>query len=300
MLLACPLFCIAALVGVSQTKPVTLHPEADTMYQSGKWKEAAAAYEEITRNEPDNGQAWFRLGTSLHSVGDYRGALVAFQHGEAINHNPLVMFSLAESFARLGEKNNAFEWLERSAQAGFAQIARLKGDADLSEMRSDPRFAELLKTVDRTIHPCMYAPEYRQFDFWIGEWDVFVQGKHVGANNVQQLVDGCIVFENWSSDGGTNGKSLNFYDSQRGLWQQTWMGSGGGALNLHGEYKDNAMRFTGETPGPNGTKTLEKLTFFNIDPHRLRQFWEQSTDDGKTWTAVWDSIYVRKKQPAAP
>jgi hypothetical protein len=59
------------------------------------------------------------------------------------------------------------------------------------------------------------------------------------------------------------------------------------------------MLFSGATLQPDGSRLLHRLTFFNLSPERVRQFWEQSTDGGKTWTVAFDGMYVRKK-PAQP
>ena len=137
--------------------------------------------------------------------------------------------------------------------------------------------------------------EYKQFDFWVGEWDVSVSGQPAGTNSVQRVEDGCIIFENWTGAGGGSGKSFNFHDSSMRKWRQVWVSSNGGVLDFFGEYADGQMRYTGETQGPTGTKVMQRLTFFNLSPDRVRQFWEQSTDGGKTWNTVFDGLYVRKK-----
>ncbi len=144
--------------------------------------------------------------------------------------------------------------------------------------------------------PCKTRPEYRQFDFWVGEWDVTnPRGQQAGVNSVQLILGDCVVFENWTGAGGGHGKSFNVYNAAKGKWQQTWVDNSGGVLELLGEYKDDQMRFTGETVGRGGAKTLERLTFTKLGDGRVRQFWEQSTDGGKTWTVAFDGTYVRKK-----
>ena len=55
------------------------------------------------------------------------------------------------------------------------------------------------------------------------------------------------------------------------------------------------MRYEGEPVASQGAQTLSRLTFFNLDANTVRQFAEQSWDDGKTWTVLYDFKYVRKK-----
>src|ERR1700693_1348918 len=58
------------------------------------------------------------------------------------------------------------------------------------------------------------SPEYRQFDFWLGDWDVYSpDGPSVGANLVTSEQDGCLLIEHWTaSTGGETGTSFNYYD----------------------------------------------------------------------------------------
>ncbi len=161
--------------------------------------------------------------------------------------------------------------------------------------RDDPRFAEVVALGERLTKPCMFSAENKQFDFWVGEWDVQLGGQQVGTSSVQRILDGCVIFENWQSGLGGTGKSFNFYDPNTSRWQQTYVDNTGTVLNFFGEYKDNALRYTAETRAKGGSKTLHKLTFFNQGPQRVRQLWEQSTDEGKTWNIVWDGIYIRKQ-----
>lgn len=143
---------------------------------------------------------------------------------------------------------------------------------------------------------CKARPEHRQFDFWVGEWEVRnPRGQTVGTNSVQLILGDCVVFENWTGAGGSVGKSFNVYNAALGKWQQTWVDNAGGVLELAGEFKDNEMRFTGETRGRDGRVTLERLTFTKLGDGNVRQFWQQSADGGKTWTVAFDGLYVRKK-----
>jgi hypothetical protein len=151
------------------------------------------------------------------------------------------------------------------------------------------------QTNTRPANPCGARPEYRQFDFWIGEWEVQAGGNHAGTNSVQLILGDCVIFENWTGARGMTGKSFNIYNAAKNKWQQTWVDSSGSVLELYGEFKDGAMRLVGERPGPNGVRVVNKLTFTPLEGGRIRQLWESSQDDGKSWNTVFDGLYIRKK-----
>lgn len=268
---------------------------ANELVKQKKWAEAVQAFEEIIKEEPNNGRAWYLLGTSLHSLGKYEKAIEAFQKNIVIAGNPASMYNIACGYSLLNQKDKAFEWLEKAIKNGFAQFANLGADKDLDNIRTDARFKKMQDLVEQQIKPCMFMPEARQFDFWAGDWDVFnTQGQKVGTNSVQPISEGCGLLENWQSTLQNNGKSINYFDQSTSKWYQFWIGSGGGALRYEGNFKDGAMRFEGFTIGKDGKKTLQRLTFFKIDENTVRQFAEISNDEGKTWTTSYDFRYVRK------
>ena len=152
----------------------------------------------------------------------------------------------------------------------------------------------------RAPQPCLSQPEHRQFDFWVGEWNVQnARGRRVGTSRIERAEDGCVILESWA--GGGTGRSLNFYDANLRKWRQTWADSDGGVSEFAGVYRDGAMRFEGESHRPDGARVLRRLTFFDLGADRVRQYSEASTDGGKTWASNYDFIYVRKSSatPAA-
>jgi hypothetical protein len=144
-------------------------------------------------------------------------------------------------------------------------------------------------------------PETHQFDFWIGEWDVnpwqqpTAPPASMGKNSVHSVIDGCAVLEEWTGARGGTGKSLNFYDYNRNTWRQVWVGTGGGSLDYSGNFHDNAMHFEGWNLAKDGKRVLQKLTFTKISQDTVRQTFEASKDDGKTWAVTFDGRYVRHR-----
>ena len=141
--------------------------------------------------------------------------------------------------------------------------------------------------------PCT-APVHRQFDFWVGAWDVIgANGKFAGTNRIELVDGGCALFESWSSGGGGyTGRSLNSVGGDD-RWRQTWVDSGGLRLELVGGLVDGKMVLEGETPpsAPSGPPAKNRITWSPETEGRVRQHWETSADGGKTYTSAFDGMY---------
>ena len=137
--------------------------------------------------------------------------------------------------------------------------------------------------------------ESHQFDFWEGDWNVTdPTGKAVGTNLVTSEEAGCLIHEHWIGGGGNTGQSFNFFDSSAGLWNQVWVDNFGSILRLSGSYADGVMRFTGVAPGPGGKPQQQRLAFFRNADGSVRQLWESSDDEGRTWQVAFDGLYRKK------
>jgi TolB-like protein/DNA-binding winged helix-turn-helix (wHTH) protein len=55
------------------------------------------------------------------------------------------LYGVAAIYAALGDKDNAFVWLEKGLEARAVRIRDLRYDADLDILRDDPRFPELMR-----------------------------------------------------------------------------------------------------------------------------------------------------------
>jgi hypothetical protein len=145
--------------------------------------------------------------------------------------------------------------------------------------------------------PCS-LPEYRQFDFWVGEWVVTgADGKLAGTNTIDRLFNGCAIQEHWIGSGGSHGTSINTYDVSTSRWHQSWVDDQGQLLLLDGHFADGAMTLTGEaTSLTTRERHLNRIIWRreNGDPNRVRQVWDVSPDGGKTWKTVFNGLYTRK------
>jgi len=145
--------------------------------------------------------------------------------------------------------------------------------------------------------PRPMPPESRQFDFWIGEWDVVdPEGKPAGTSVIESIAGGAGLLENWTGApvaGGGTGKSLNAYNLEKKQWQQFWVGSGGGILELAGALSGGSMVLSGEHE-LRGRHLSERITWTPLAGGSVRQLWEQSADGGQTWQVIFEGIYRKK------
>ncbi len=171
-------------------------------------------------------------------------------------------------------------------------------------LMSTPLFADEPKTPPKRPVPCA-AAEHRQFDFWLGEWEVFEPtGKAVGQSRIESILGGCVIAEHWTSAGNPpgagDGRSFNLYNAQTGRWEQFWVDAGGTRLILNGNFVAGSMVLSGQQPKADpktGVAQRERITWTPNSDGSVRQLWESSGDDGKTWTIAFDGQYRRKASP---
>jgi hypothetical protein len=141
--------------------------------------------------------------------------------------------------------------------------------------------------------PCA-SPEYRQFDFWLGDWQVQrSNGALAGLNRITSEYGGCVIHERYATGRGYSGESLNVYDAVRKVWHQTWVDSNGLLLTLEGGWNGRAMVLAGESVQPGGTRSRQRITWTPNTDGSVRQLWEAADAEGQ-WTVVFDGRYTRK------
>jgi hypothetical protein len=142
--------------------------------------------------------------------------------------------------------------------------------------------------------PACQAPEHRQFDFWVGTWEVRTpDGKLAGHNRIEREYGGCVLHERYVNDRGFSGESLNAYDPGRQVWHQTWVDNAGTLLLLEGGWRDGRMVLEGQTTAPGGKVTRHRISWTPQADGRVRQHWE-STDAQGQWGTTFDGMYTRK------
>ena len=272
-----------------------MRTEANKYYSASDWVNAVTAYEKIVKLEPANPNANYRLGLSFLNLNKMAEAQTHLEKAMTASPNPIFALALARSYARVGNKAKAFEVIEKSTKAGGIAPEALIAEKDLAQWKDDAGFKDLIAKSDLAVNPCKASTEFRQFDFWIGEWDVKnPQGVPSGSSSIQLMLGQCVIFENWSGGGGSNGKSFNIYDTNDKKWHQTYVDDKGTFTHYIGSLINGEMVITADTV-IGGKRTFAKMTFSKMPNGDVRQHGENSIDEGKIWTTSFDLTYSRKK-----
>jgi hypothetical protein len=168
-------------------------------------------------------------------------------------------------------------------------LALTVGDVDAARAASNPP-----DQATPAAKPCT-APAHRQFDFWLGDWDVTTpDGKAAGHNRITPILGGCALREEWTGASGSHGTSLNMFDAGAGKWRQTWVDDGGTVLLLTGEFRGGKMVLEGDSPAAPRAIVRQRITWTPMSGGRVRQLWDSSAD-GKSWKIEFDGMYTKSK-----
>jgi hypothetical protein len=141
------------------------------------------------------------------------------------------------------------------------------------------------------------APEFRQFDFWLGDWDTFETDKSVPTSiartRVEPIAAGCAIHELYEQGDGLIGDSILSYDGVRKVWQQTWVTNRGAFMNLTGVFKDGVVTLEGVSHSRDGQKTNMRITW-KVEGATVREFATFSKDGGKKWQPAFDVTFKRR------
>lgn len=132
---------------------------------------------------------------------------------------------------------------------------------------------------------------HRQFDFWLGTWEVRGKdrpdGPH-GRNVIALDHDGCVLREHYTA-GRYSGSSLNFV-ALTGRWHQTWIDNQGFSIEIDGGLDERGNMVLESDPA----KTpIQRITWTPNADGTVRQHWQQSKDGGASWSDVFDGLYVK-------
>jgi ketosteroid isomerase-like protein len=187
-------------------------------------------------------------------------------------------------------KISALQW-----RNGVILILSLLLVLELSSLRSraHPQFSI-------SASPSCSAPEYRQFDFWLGDWAAFdMGGTEKNAHlRVNRILDGCVVHEDYQGADGHKGESFSIYDSSRKVWHQTWVTNRGELLVIEGKFQSGEMVLSGSDLTPGGQKREVRGVWKPVEGG-VRETAVVSLDAGGAWQPWFDLTFRPHSSSAA-
>ena len=135
-------------------KDIELYPDtpqgytlADTYYHKGMFREAAEAYFRAFKQDGGTEEVieGYRKAFARSGMPGFYRHWLQRQLSKPPEQQSYV--TIAELYARVGDKQQAFEWLEKAYAQHADGLVRLKEELGFDNVRSDPRYADLLKRI---------------------------------------------------------------------------------------------------------------------------------------------------------
>jgi hypothetical protein len=244
--------------------------------------------------EPEGRAAFIQASIAYHQ-GEYEACVDGYRKTIELHHEvPFSKMMIARCFALKNDVESGIQALDEAAEFEFGNAQLLNMNEEFARLREHARFAEILVKVRANTRPCPNRARRRQFDFWIGEWDVTnAAGQRIGSYLIDTAEDGCLLRESFTAANGSTGQSSTFYDRLTATWRQVWMDANGQAQDFYGEWIDGSMVLRQITYN-GGLKSILTFTFKPQPDGTVKQVARRSTDEGVTWTLVADYTYTRK------
>lgn len=118
-----------------------------TKFGAGKKDEAIAVLEPLLAPSKDLEIKYRQLVNGLTDMGLYDLADEYFEKLAAIGIHPVHTYNRACFYSKAGETNRAFKYLEQAADKGYNSLSQYENDSDLTQLKSDRRWARLRKKL---------------------------------------------------------------------------------------------------------------------------------------------------------
>ena len=138
--------------------------------------------------------------------------------------------------------------------------------------------------------------KYSEFDFWVGNWDVYnTNGQLIGTNHLVKMQDNCVLQENWNSKTSSNrGTSYNFYNRTDGTWNQIWIDNTGFTLQLKGRFFEGKMVLKSSEINSKKGSYYNRITWFKNKDNTVTQIWEYVDKKNTIISEIFRGIYKKR------
>ena len=137
-------------------------------------------------------------------------------------------------------------------------------------------------------------PQHRQFDFWIGTWDVNnASGTKVGTNTISSTLNGCLITEKWVSESGNIGTSYNYFDVSDSTWNQVYIDNVGTVLLLKGQFVNEKMILSSDLVKTSTNEYRNRITWSQDSTGNVTQLWEILDVNDSLLQVAFEGTYIR-------
>lgn len=140
--------------------------------------------------------------------------------------------------------------------------------------------------------PACDAPAFHALDFWVGEWEVSnAAGNVIAKSSIGRSHAGCSITEHWMPFQGPDGESISWYTAGDSTWHQQWVGGGGWIARLAGWAHHDTVTIVETESSLPATAGKNRISYTLLPDGRVKQWQDNSTDGGKTWTGQFVGYY---------
>lgn len=138
-----------AVADATDSDPGEISQKARAAFNGQDFAAAAPLFRELVKLQPENGDAWFRLGYSLHMSGKIDEAIEVHKKAAEFDGTGVIAaYNLACAYSLKDKKDDAIEALKKAIAKGFRDGNQIKGDSDMDNIRDDDRFKAILKELE--------------------------------------------------------------------------------------------------------------------------------------------------------
>src|ERR1700759_2347690 len=160
---------------------------ADSLFLAKDYVQSGDIYKSLITDTSHDALHLNRLAYTELMSKNYKSAESHLNRALASNPSPPLKASIYSRLARVkAVQDNSKETvvlLDSAVANGYFSFPELDTLSDFSSVRSNAAFMEVRNRLYNSLFPCEQDKHAREFDFWIGEWDVYVTGTNSFAGN---------------------------------------------------------------------------------------------------------------------
>ena len=294
-ILACVL-CVSASGARALAQELPAADPGSLAFEQSRWEDVIVEYRAILAASPADRMSRLRIAQAERELGRHEAALATLDEARLANApEAMVDMERARNLLALGRRDEALEALEAADHAGLRALGLLDESHEFDALRAERRFLNVHANVRARVYPCESSVKAREFDFWLGRWEVRLpDGTLAGHNTITKRDGGCTIHEQWEGTAGATGTSVSFYLPSREQWRQIWVGSGATLIDMTGGLVDGEMRMEGTIEYSDQDRVVAFRASWAIAADgRVRQRMEEFDLVSQQWGLWFDGLYRR-------